>query len=83
MNAPPALRTVGSVTPEPGSAASMYRAGIVKTAPDTTWDELAPIDWMITFSSRVDRRGKRRDRPMARIEIGIAASMPWPTFSAR
>src|SRR5689334_1999507 len=36
---------------------------------------------MITFSRRLDRRPYMRARPIARIEIGIAASMTWPTFS--
>ena len=36
---------------------------------------------MIMFSRTVERRGYMRARPMARMEIGIAASMPWPTFS--
>jgi hypothetical protein len=74
---------VGCATPVPGCAASMYRAGIVNTAPDTTCDELAPIDWMITFSRMVLLRENSGDRPIARIAIGIAASIPCPTLSAR
>ena len=42
----------------------------------------APMPVMITFSSRLERRLYTRARPMARIEMGIAASIPWPTFSA-
>ncbi len=56
---------------------------MVKTAPETTCDEFAPIDWMMTFSSSVLLRAKRGAIPMARIEIGIAASIPWPTRRAR
>jgi len=56
---------------------------MVKTAPETTCEELAPIDWMMTFSRMVLRREKRGDRAMARMAMGIAASMPWPTRSAR
>jgi len=36
---------------------------------------------MITFSSRLDRRAYSRASPIARIEIGIAGSITWPTFS--
>src|ERR1035438_1881189 len=36
---------------------------------------------MMTFSSTVERCGKTRARPMARIEMGIAASITCPTFS--
>jgi hypothetical protein len=41
------------------------------------------MDWMITFSSRVDLREKNVPRPMARMAMGIAASMPCPTLRAR
>ena len=37
---------------------------------------------MITFSSREERRGYKRAKPIARMEMGIAASIPWPTLSA-
>ena len=37
---------------------------------------------IITFSSSVERRLNMRASPMVRIEMGIAASIPWPTFSA-
>jgi len=37
---------------------------------------------MIMFSSTVERRRYMRARPMARMEMGIAASIPWPTFRA-
>ena len=46
----------GCMTPLPGSAASMYSAGMVNTAPETTWLELAPMDWTNTFSRIVLRR---------------------------
>jgi len=45
-------------------------------------DELAPMDWMITFSSSELRRRKNPESPMARMAIGMAASIPWPTLSA-
>jgi len=35
---------------------------------------------MMTFSSTVERRRKRRARPMVRIEIGIADSITCPTL---
>ena len=35
---------------------------------------------MMTFSSRLDRRGYTRAKPIARIEIGMAASITCPTF---
>ncbi len=35
----------------------------------------------MTFSSSVERRRYTRARPIARIEIGIDASITWPTFS--
>jgi hypothetical protein len=35
---------------------------------------------MIMFSSSEERRGYRRAKPIARMEMGIAASIPWPTF---
>ena len=46
------------------------------SAPETTCDEFAPMDWTMTFSSSVVLRAKRGAIPMARIEIGIAASIP-------
>jgi hypothetical protein len=39
------------------------------------------MEVMITFSSTVERRRYTRARPMARIEIGMAASITCPTFS--
>jgi hypothetical protein len=59
----------------------MYSAGSVKMAPATTEPETPPTPVMITFSSRLDRRAYRRASPMARMEMGMAASITWPTFS--
>ncbi len=42
--------------------------------------EAPPMPVMITFSSSEERRLYTRARPMARMEMGIAASIPWPTF---
>ena len=50
-------------------------------APATTLPEAAPMPVMMTFSSSEVRRLKMRARPMARMEMGMAASIPWPTFS--
>lgn len=49
--------------------------------------EVAPIARTFTFSRSVDARDartftKRTDAPTARIEIGIADSIPCPSFSA-
>ena len=49
--------------------------------------EVAPIASTLTFSSRLDARAAQArtasaEKPTARIEIGIADSMPWPSFSA-
>ena len=56
---------------------------MVKAAPLTTWLLLAPMLWTMTFSRMVFLRGKKRDRPTARMAMGMAASMPWPSFRAR
>ena len=65
----------------------MWIAGIVKTEPPATMPDVAPIASTLTFSSSVDARRFRNavakaEKPTARIEIGIADSMPWPSFSA-
>ena len=49
-------------------------------APATTAPDVPPMLVMITFSSSVDRRAYTRARPMAKIEIGIAASITCPTL---
>ena len=36
---------------------------MVKTAPETTCDELAPMDWMMTFSRIVDLAAEERRQP--------------------
>ncbi len=53
----------------------------MKIAPATTDPETPPMPVMITFSSTLERRRKTRARPMARMEIGIAASITCPTLS--
>src|SRR5512141_3076561 len=60
---------------------------MVKTEPPATMPDVAPIARTLTFSSSVDARRFRNavanaEKPTARIEIGIADSMPWPSFSA-
>ena len=50
-------------------------------APATTLPDAPPMPMMMTFSSRLERRLNMRARPMARIEMGMAASIPWPTLS--
>ncbi len=62
-------------------------AGIVNTEPPATIPDVAPIASTLTFSSSVEARAAhsrttRAEKPTARIEIGIADSMPWPSFSA-
>ena len=74
--------TAGSATPVPGSVDSMYRAGMVNTAPETTWLELAPMLCTNTFSSRVLLRLTIWENPMPRMAMGMAASMPWPSLRA-
>ncbi len=74
--------TDGCATPLPGSAASMYSAGMVNTAPETTWLELAPMLWTNTFSRSVLLRLTTWDQPMPRMAMGMAASMPWPSLRA-
>ena len=68
-----------AITP---SAASMYSAGMVNTAPETTCEEFAPTDCTITFSRIVLLRFESCENPMPRMAMGMAASMPWPSFSA-
>ncbi len=65
-----------------GARCSEYSAGTVNTAPATVDADAAPIPVMIMFSSRLERRRNSRAIPIARIEMGIAASIPCPTFSA-
>ena len=57
-------------------------AGMVNTDPPTRIPEVAPMARMLTFSSRVDLRASSAENPMARIEMGIADSIPWPSLSA-
>jgi hypothetical protein len=64
------------------SSPSTKIAGMVKTDPPTRMPEVAPMARTLTFSSRVERRASRAEKPIARIEIGIADSMPWPSLSA-
>ena len=66
----------------------MKMAGMVKTEPPATIPEVAPMARTLTFSRRVEARAWRvwttkAEKPTARIEMGMADSMPWPSFSAR
>jgi hypothetical protein len=54
----------------------------VNTEPPTTIPAVAPSEMMFTFSRSVDLRARTAERPIARIAIGIADSMPWPSLSA-
>ena len=58
---------------------SELSAGIVKTGPETTEAEVPPIPVRIMFSSSEQRLWYRRAKPIARMEMEIAASMSWPT----
>ncbi len=59
---------------------------MVKTVPPATMPEVVLMARMLMFSMIVLRlkpsRRSSPDRPTARIEIGMAVSMPWPTLSA-
>ena len=60
---------------------------MVKTEPPATMPEVAPIARTFTFSSSVEARGARKrtaraEKPTARIEMGMADSIPWPSFRA-
>ncbi len=62
-------------------------AGIVKTDPPAMMPDVAPIASTLMFSVRVEARRFRKrtaktENPTARIEIGIADSIPCPSFSA-
>ena len=61
-------------------------AGMVNTVPPATIPEVVPMARMLTFSRRVLRRRARVTRnpetPMATMEMGMAVSIPWPTFRA-
>jgi hypothetical protein len=59
----------------------------VNTEPPATIPEVAPSARTLTFSRRVEPRECRKrtaatEKPTARIEIGIADSIPWPSLSA-
>lgn len=60
---------------------------MVKTDPPAMIPEVAPIARTFTFSSRVEARRfmnltASTENPTARIEIGMADSIPCPSFSA-
>ena len=59
----------------------MKIAGMVNVDPPTTIPAHAPSVTMLTFSSSVDLREAIAEKPIARIAIGIADSMPWPSLS--
>ena len=59
----------------------------MKTEPPATIPDVAPMARTFTFSRSVEPREartftKRTEAPTARIEIGIADSIPCPSFSA-
>ena len=65
----------------------MWMAGMVKTEPPATIPEVAPMARTFTFSSRLEARPfstltARVEKPTARIEMGMADSMPCPSFRA-
>ncbi len=64
-------------------ACKIYSAGSVNIAPATITPEQAPILCMITFCPKAPSFLSAPVRPTAMIEIGIAASNTWPTFSPR
>ena len=60
---------------------------MVKTDPPAMMPDVAPMASTFTFSSSVEGRDLRKraaktEKPTARIEIGMADSIPWPSFSA-
>ena len=61
----------------------MYKAGRVKMAPATITPELAPMDWIMTFSPNAFLRLAAPYTPTAIIAIGMAASNTCPTFNPR
>jgi hypothetical protein len=65
----------------------MWIAGMVKTDPPATMPDVAPIARTFTFSRRLDgrrarTRAARAEEPTARIEMGMADSIPWPSLRA-
>jgi hypothetical protein len=42
---------------------------------------VAPRATTFRFSSRVERRAAMAEKPMARMAMGMADSIPWPSFS--
>jgi hypothetical protein len=65
----------------------MWTAGMTKTLPPAMMPLVAPMARMFTFSSRVEARLLRNftantEKPTARMEMGMALSMPWPSFRA-
>jgi hypothetical protein len=59
----------------------MKIAGIVNVEPPTTMPAQAPSVTMLTFSRSVDLRFAITEKPIARIAIGIADSIPCPSLS--
>ncbi len=60
---------------------------MVKTDPPATMPEVAPMARTLTFSRSDEPRALRNftaktEKPTARIEIGIADSIPCPSLSA-
>jgi hypothetical protein len=59
-------------------------AGMTNTEPPTTIPAVAPIVTTLTFSRMVERRFSigSAEKPMARMAIGMADSIPCPSFKA-
>ncbi len=55
---------------------------MTNTVPPTMIPAVAPSVITCRFSSTVDGRRAMAENPTARIAIGIAVSMPWPSLSA-
>jgi len=60
----------------------MYMAGTTKVAPAATTPAAWPTDWTITFSKRLLTGCRILPKKMARIAMGIEASMAFPARSA-
>ena len=65
----------------------MWIAGIVNTEPAAMIPEVAPMARTFTFSSKLEARDCRSlvastEKPTARMEMGMADSIPCPSFSA-
>ena len=60
----------------------MYMAGTTKVAPAATTPAAWPTDCTMTFSRMVERTWRRRPKVMARMAMGMDASMALPARRA-